>query len=96
MVSVVPGEWELEEAILELRAPSDVVDDPGRFRSIGRGDDHGDVRQFARDGAGDEVSRQIVSRGLRDGQAGASTFEEGLKIRHATVVDVFIGGRQAP
>lgn len=96
MVSVVPGERELEEAILELRTSSDVVDDPGNFRSIGRGDDHGDVRQFARDGAGDEVSRQVVCRVLRDGQASASTLEESLKIRHATVVDVFIGGRQAP
>jgi hypothetical protein len=60
MKPVVPGERELEEAVLALRALADVVDDPGRFAAIGCGNDDGDVREMRRNRAGDEVARPVV------------------------------------
>jgi hypothetical protein len=78
----VPGEWELEEPILTLRALADVVDDPGALAAVWGGDDEGDVGQFASDRAGDEV---IVDDDIhtKHGVEGQASMECRLSYRDA-------------
>lgn len=52
----MPGERELEEAVLTFRPLADVVDDPGRGAAIRCRNHDGDVWQPPSDGAGDEIT----------------------------------------
>ena len=96
MKPVMSGEWELEEAVLTFRPLADVVDDPGRGAAIRCRNDDGDVWEVRGHGAGDEITGQIVGSVLCDGQRGTTPLEKRLQIRHAAVVDVFVGRFEAP
>ena len=58
----MPGEREVEAAVLTFRPLTDVVDDPGRGAANRCRNDDGDVQQPPSDGAGDEITGQIVGK----------------------------------
>jgi len=62
MKPIMPGEREVEAAVLTFRPLTDVVDDPGRGAANRCRNDDGDVQQPPSDGAGDEITGQIVGK----------------------------------
>jgi hypothetical protein len=68
----------------------------GRWLPSGAGTTRAMCGQFASDGAGDEITGAVVGGVLGDGQGGFLALEEGLEVRHAAVVDVFIRRAEAP
>jgi hypothetical protein len=94
--AVVGGEWEVEEAGFFLGAAADVVDDVGCVvGGLAVGDDH-DVREFARDGAGDEVTGEVVGFVGAGGEGVALAIEVGAEVGDAAVVDVGVGFGEVP
>ena len=90
MKPVMTGERKLEEAVLTFRPLADVVDDPGRGAAIRCRNHDGDVWQPPSDGAGDEITGQIVGKG-----AFHVLMDEFLQVEAEHTVSAYLSPRTA-
>ena len=90
------GEGISEQRVFFPGTASDVVNDErSAVGSLLVADDH-DVGKIGRNGAGDEIAGKVVGGFLGDGLGEVATFEVGLQIWDAAVIDASVGLTQAP
>ena len=97
IVSIVSSDGIVEEHVLELGAPTNVVHDERALPIYGSLIyDDANMREVSRDDPRDEIASDVVAGLIGGGENDPFAREESLEIRNASVIDIRIRARQAP